>query len=283
MNALASAPVASGAIEEVRRLRPAGGAGAATAAVPNATLTARDDLTASIARFRVRPDDGVPAFEPGQYLALGLEVDGRLLQRPYSTASPRGTRDELEFLIRLVPGGAFTPRLWDVPVRGRLRLGRPKGLFTLRPGDSRTHLFIGTGTGLAPFVSMLETILAGDRSPRAIVVHGVSHVAELAYRDRLERLAEDHRGVHYVPLISRRDHPANAGWTGFSGRIDAALDGICEAHALDPRATVGYLCGNPAMIMAGERILTARGFPPDGIVSEHYWPDVAVPGAASPA
>lgn len=246
------------------------------AVTPNATLAERVDLTSCIARFRIRPDDGVPAFEPGQYLALGLPVDGRLLQRPYSTASPKGASEEVEFLIRRVPTGAFTPLLWELPVGARLRIGRPKGLFTMKPGDPRNHLFIATGTGLAPFVSMLETLLAGgdsgERPPRAVVVHGVSRVAELAYREQLERWASDDRGVAYAPAISRPDHPENLGWDGAVGRVDAILDALCDEHALDPLTTVAYLCGNPEMIAAVERILEARGFPSDAIVSEHYWP-----------
>jgi ferredoxin-NADP reductase len=250
---------------------------------PNATLAARIELTPTIARFAVRPDDGVPPFEPGQYFALGLTVDGRPLQRPYSTASAPGGHDGLEFLIRLVPDGAFTPRLWKLEVGGRLRIGRPKGLFTLRPRDPRTHLFVSTGTGLAPFVSMVET-LVGDGAgraasdgrtapvPRAIVIHGVSHVAELAYRERLERLASGGAAFRYAPVVSRPAHPANAGWTGLTGRLDAQLDVLCETHRLDPADSVAYLCGNPEMIATAERILAARGFAREAIVSEQYWP-----------
>jgi ferredoxin-NADP reductase len=249
---------------------------------PNATLAARIDLTPTIARFAVRPDDGVPPFEPGQYFALGLTVDGRPLQRPYSTASAPGVHGELEFLIRLVPDGAFTPRLWRSEVGDRLRIGRPKGLFTLRPRDPRTHLFVSTGTGLAPFVSMVETLVGGTGRaasdgraaavPPAIVVHGVSHVAELAYRERLERLASGGTALRYAPVVSRPTHPANAGWTGLTGRLDAQLDGLCETYRLDPADSVAYLCGNPEMIATAERILGARGFAREAIVSEQYWP-----------
>jgi ferredoxin-NADP reductase len=228
-----------------------------------------------------RPDAGVPAFEAGQYFALGLVVDGRLLQRPYSTATAPGTGRELDFLIRRVPDGAFTPRLWTLPVGARIRIGRAKGLFTLRPDDSRTHLFIATGTGLAPFLSMLSTMLAPDRPvelatalvrPRAIVVHGASNAAELVDRGRLERISADGRRVRYSPIVSRPDHPASAGWDGLTGRVDARLDELCDAHCIDPGATVAYLCGNPGMIAVAERILTGRGFSQDVIISEQYWP-----------
>ena len=125
----------------------------------------RIDLTETVARFTLRPDAGALPFEPGQYFALGLVVDGRLVQRPYSTASAAGRGRDLEFLVRLVDGGTFTPRLWALRVGARLRLGRAKGLFTLRPGDPRAHLFIATGTGIAPLVSMLEA-LAADEAAR---------------------------------------------------------------------------------------------------------------------
>lgn len=274
----------------VRNVIPPVGPVARRVLEANATLTARVDLTRTIARFVVRPDDGVSPFEPGQYFALGLTVDGRPLLRPYSTASAPDPRAELEFLIRLVPGGALTPRLWALRPGDRLRIGGAKGLFTLRSGDPRTHLFVATGTGLAPFVAMVASLTGsgaegaerasgsrpagrrGTAAPRAIVIHGVSHAGELAYRDRLERLAADGVGVHYVPVVSRPTDPANVGWTGRIGRLDAQLGDVCATHRLDPASSVAYLCGNPEMIATAERILAVRGFAREAIVSEQYWP-----------
>ncbi len=201
-------------------------------------------------------------------------LDGRLVQRPYSTASTvRGgaALDELEFLIRRVPDGTFTPRLWSVGVGDRLRLGPPKGLFTRIADDRRTHLFIATGTGLAPFVAMLASMRCEAAAPLAVVVHGVSNASELAYRERLDRWAAEGR-LAYEPAISRPEDPSNAGWAGRVGRVAAILDGVCEAHDLSSKNTVAYLCGNPEMISAGERILRGRGLPEDAIRSEHYWP-----------
>jgi len=250
---------------------------------PNATLVARIDLTRTIGRFVVRPDGGVSPFQPGQYFALGLAVDGRPLQRPYSTSSDSDSRVALEFLIRLVPDGAFTPRLWALRVGDRLRIGGAKGLFTLRPGDPRTHLLVATGTGLAPFVSMVPSLigdsasanrtgLPASASPRAIVIHGVSQVNELAYRDRLERLAAGWVDLRYLPVVSRPIDPANAGWAGMTGRLDVALQPICDTLRLDPATTIAYLCGNPGLVAAAERILAARGLDTTAIVSERYWP-----------
>lgn len=133
---------------------------------PNATLVERNAVSPTVLRLRVRPDDGVPAFLPGQYLAMGVDVDGRPLQRPYSTASGIDETDALEFLVRLVADGALTPRLWSLRAGDRVRLGRPKGLFTADGTDQRRPVFIATGTGIAPLRSMLEARLASRHDGR---------------------------------------------------------------------------------------------------------------------
>lgn len=239
--------------------------------VDNATVVRRLDLSPSITRLTIHPDVPPPRVEPGQYLSIGLRVDGALLQRPYSTASPVGAQDELEFLIRLVRGGALTPRLWGIGVGDRLHLGRPRGLFTRIPDDRRTHLFIATGTGLAPFVAMTATLLRQAVPPPMVLVHGVAHVAELAWREEFEAWSSA-GSVVYIPAISRPEAPANAVWDGRTGRIDAILESVWAAHGLDRGQTVAYLCGNPEMITTARRILTSLGLAEDAVRSEQYWP-----------
>ena len=241
---------------------------------PNATLIRRLDLTASVARFVVRRDGPAIPHLAGQYLALGIWADGRLLQRPYSTASPPTASRELEFLIRRVPHGALTPRLWELPLGARLRVGSPKGLLTLDPRRDRAAVFAASGTGLAPIIAMLAAVLEGPTEacpPRLIVLHGVSYAAELAYRGRLERWAAIHPGLAYEPVISRPGDPLNAGWDGAVGHLDLALDAAWQRHRLDPQRTVTYLCGNPEVIAAATRRLAARGVAPDAVVAERYW------------
>ena len=145
-------------------------------------------------------------FEPGQYLTIGVESNGKFIQRPYSVASsPRDIATEgYEFYIRVVEGGTFTPLLWRIPVGHRMRMIGPKGRFMLEPDDDRTHVFISSGTGIAPFVSMMKTLLHDGAPRKAVMLNGVSYVGDLGYRDLLEGWERD--GTYpltYVPTVSR--------------------------------------------------------------------------------
>ena len=177
----------------------------------------------------MRPDGGVPAFRAGQYFALGLDGDGEFVQRPYSTSSSPGERDTLAFLVRLVVDGALTPRLWTLRPGARLRLGPPKGLFAAPLADPRRPLLVGTGTGIAPLLSILGAYLrdgpARDHGSRPVVMHGASFAADLAERSRLAELEAAGR-ISYIPAVSRPSDPANAGWGGATGRLDGLLHDV---------------------------------------------------------
>lgn len=240
----------------------------------DATIADRALLTDAVGFFRIRTDGPPFPFVPGQYVTVGLEADGRLVQRPYSIASSARRLDEAyELYVRLVPTGELTPLLFRARPGDRVTLRRPKGRFTLRANDPRTHLFVATGCGLAPFMSMLRT-LDDDRMPRPVVlVHGVSYADELGYRDELERLAADPRWwLRYVPTVSRPGDPRNEGWPGRTGRVEAILPSLITGLGLTPTETVAYVCGNPEMTRAVERILEQAGFGPGSVHTEQYWP-----------
>lgn len=261
--------------------QPARSARRSSATVPGirqaleATITARVDVAPALAIFRVRPDAESWPFEPGQYVTLGLRSDGSLVERPYSLASSARRLDEgYELYVRLVPGGALTPLLFESRPGCRVSLRRPKGRFTLtEDGDAVCHLFIASGCGVAPFASMLRT-LEDDHTPRRVVLlHGVSYVRELAYRRFFEQLARDPRWqLTYVPTVSRPDEAANAGWTGRRGRVESVVDEVCDALRIAAADEVAYVCGNPEMTRSVHALLRRRGLGPDRIRTELYWP-----------
>ncbi len=248
----------------------------------NATLIRRDDQHESLAYFWVRMDGEATPFEAGQYMTIGVMVDGRIVQRPYSIASaPRFANDGYEMYIRLVEGGTFTPLLWELPVGHRMRIIGPKGKFTLAPDDDRTHLFISSGTGNAPFIAMMRELLAEGRPRPAVFLNGCSYERDLGYRPIVEDW-ERTGGypVTFIPTVSRPDDALNAGWTGRTGRVETILGPVCEELALAPDNTIAYLCGNPDMILTAEQTLLDRGFAEESIKKELYWPKGKEPRGA---
>ncbi len=241
----------------------------------NATLVRRDDQHDSLACFWVRFDADPTPFVSGQYMTIGVFADGKLVQRPYSIASDPAVAggEGYEMYIRLVNGGMFTPLLWRLPVGHRMRMIGPKGKFTLEPDDERTHLFISSGTGNAPFVSMMRSLQRAGRPRRTVFINGVSYVADLGYRALLDswETSGDYP-VRYLPTVSRPADPANAGWTGRTGRAEANVAAVCDELGLTPDNAIAYLCGNPDMIVAAEATLLSRGFPEAQVKKELYWP-----------
>ena len=241
----------------------------------NARLVRREDENESLAYFWVRFDGEPTPFESGQYMTIGVMVEGKIVQRPYSVASAPAVAgsDGYEFYVRLVEGGTFTPLLWRLPVGHGMRMIGPKGKFTLQPDDERTHIFISSGTGNAPFVSMMRQ-LSLDGCPRPVVfLNGVSYADELGYRERLEGwVRSGEYPVTFVPTVSRADDPRNAGWMGRTGRVESILAPVLDELSLTPENSIAYICGNPDMIMSAEATLLGRGYPEDQVHKELYWP-----------
>ena len=241
----------------------------------NAQLVRRVDQTDDLATFWVRYDGEPVPFQPGQYMTIGVYADDKLVQRPYSVASPpevAGT-EGYEFYVRLVPIWRFTTLLWRLPLGHRMRMIGPKGKFMLEPDDSRTHLFVSTGTGIAPFIAMMRQSMDAGKPRRAVVLHGCSYEDELGYREVLTGWeADGSYPLHYVPTLSRPTDPRNAAWEGRTGRVEAVIGDVCRDLGLRADRTVVYICGNPEMILNVERILMDRGFPEFHVKKELYWP-----------
>ena len=137
----------------------------------------------------------------------------------------------------------------------------------------RVHLFISSGTGNAPFVSMMRELLAVGAPRRAVFINGVSHVRDLGYRELLEGWeASGEYPVTFVPTVSRPNDPSNADWPGRTGRAETVVEPVFRDLGLDPDDTVAYLCGNPDMILAAEQTLLGLGLPEPAVKKELYWP-----------
>lgn len=229
------------------------------ARLPDATLLSRDDLTDSLAVFMVRLDAPLTAYLPGQYVSVGVFEGQQLVQRPYSIVSVDAGGCEVELFIRRVTGGALSSRLWSSRPGARIRVGPPRGLFTLDADDPRQRLFVCSGTGLAPFMAMLQSSAARADTTPVTLLHGASLRDELGFTRRIHAWVSAGLPVDHRPTISRPEDARNRGWSGDTGRVEAQLRRLCETGAYDPQIGVAYLCGNPDMISACAAVLEAAG------------------------
>jgi ferredoxin/flavodoxin---NADP+ reductase len=240
-----------------------------------ARVTQRADVAGDLWTFRIDLGQRFD-FTPGQFATLGVEVDGKRIERPYSIVSAP-SENELEFFLELVPAGKLTPLLHKLQPGAELLIRKiPKGKFTLQTGDGRrNHLLVSTVTGVAPFVSYVRSLVQDwkqgrfDGSYKLYLLDGASYLWEFGYRDELTDLAEEMPWLTYVPTVSRPwDH---ADWQGETGRVDDLLEKYLDVWHLDETNTTAYLCGNPAMITNSKNILTRRGFERAHIKEETYW------------
>jgi ferredoxin-NADP reductase len=236
----------------------------------NGRISRWEEATPGLAIIGVRANEEPFPFAPGQYATLGLMGDAKLIQRPMSVSSSADNLSEYEFFIRLVEGGQFTQLLWQRGVGDPINIKGPKGKFLLQD-DGRTCLFVASGTGLAPFISMIETLRGRGETRDIVLLHGVSYEHDLAWRAELEGLqASGDFPLRYVATLSR-PHEASS-WSGCTGRVESIVAGQLDAHGLTPESATIYLCGNPDMITTVEEVATSRGFPPEHVRKELYWP-----------
>lgn len=265
----------------------------------NAVVRQRYEVAPGLMVLRVVPDGwDLPDFKPGQFAVLGLPPEAarcvgsesedapprpdRLIRRAYSIASSSVAREYLELYITLVRSGGLTPRLFALQPGDRLWLG-PKitGNFTLDQASQDSHLvLVATGTGLAPYMSMLRTMLpvAGDR--QVAVLLGARHSWDLGYQSELVTMDRLSSAFSYHSIISRpAEEPVP--WSGPAGYVqDLWRDRVLETawgFRPAPDNTSVFLCGNPAMIDDMVAILAVDGFRehtrkrPGEIFVERYW------------
>jgi ferredoxin--NADP+ reductase len=207
-------------------------------------------------------------FRSGEFVMIGLPIGGKPVMRAYSIASPTWA-DELEFFSIKAPGGLFTAELQKIGTGDQILLGRkPTGtlvLDALRPG--RNLFLLGTGTGLAPWLSIIRDPATYEQFERVVVAHGVREVKDLAYRDFLERglPADEILGdlvlgrLAYYPCVTRERFEHQGRLTQRIADGSLFRDLHLPRTAFDPQQDRVMLCGSTAMIRDTAAMLEAHG------------------------
>lgn len=220
-------------------------------------------------------------FSAGQFARIGLKVKDDLVVRAYSIVS--SPFDEtLEFFSIVVPDGAFTSNLQHLKVDDELYLEKiPYGFLTL----ARYQLplpqdlwLLATGTGLAPFISMLQDFSTWENYQHIYLVYSVRSAAELAYVEKIQEIAstfgEGHSGFKFIPVITRDPKAILHDRLPVlieNGELEKAAD-----HLLNPASSHVMLCGNPQMVEDTKEALKRRGLTMNrrgegNIAVENYW------------
>lgn len=236
----------------------------------NATVLERIEVTESLVIFRIGCDNSIPDFLPGQYVVLGLFPEaprpqdfpaeaelhkaGKLIKRSYSVASPPSEKRYLEFYIAILREGVLTPRFKLLQPGDRVHIGHKiVGAFTLEDTPADANLvFVATGTGIAPFMSMLRDPATWTQGRKVTLIHGVRFAADFAYQEELLEMQKT-KPLKYLRTVSR-----DGAWSGDRGYVqDYFKNG---SVSINPDWEHVFLCGNPEMIQAMEELLPPFGY-----------------------
>jgi len=231
--------------------------------------------------FRIAPLGWqLPDFKPGQFVAIGLPPSAekcsdateepvepdqeKLIKRAYSIASSNLSKDYVEFYITLVHSGALTTRLFNLQIGDKIWMGgKFVGMFTLdQIAEDQNIVLIGTGTGVAPYMSMLRTD-ALHRKGNIVVIHGAANSWDLGYSSELNLLQVLSPKFKYIPTITmpQREYVPWPGRTQFIQEIweEGAIERLWGFKPTAENTHV-FLCGNPNMVNGMVECLEKESF-----------------------
>lgn len=236
------------------------------AAISKQSVTSVHHWNESLFSFTTTRDKGL-RFENGHFVMVGMEVEGRPLMRAYSIASANYD-EELEFFSIKVPDGPLTSRLQNIKVGDELLISsKPTGTLVadhLLPG--RNLYLVGTGTGLAPFMSIIRDPEVYERFEKVVLVHGVRRIVDLAYRDYITNELPQNEffgdvvreKLVYYPTVTRDEFENQGRVTDILA--DGTLTNKIGVAPLSPEHDRFMLCGSPSMLKDMCKILDEAGF-----------------------
>lgn len=232
--------------------------------------------------FSLRVTGAPLQFKAGQFTKLALlDENSNVISRAYSLVNaPLTTSDMLEFLIVADPDGALSPKLQQLQVGEGIYVSQSAHgdlTFETIPKQSETLWLLSTGTGIGPFLSLLDDISFRPNNEKIVLVHGVRQESDLVYRYLIDQLIQEYQGrLVYQPVVSREKVEGM-----LHGRITDLIQSgqlmkQCEAQ-FSPESCFVMLCGNPNMIKETTHLLLDAGLSkhrsaqPGNIVFERYW------------
>ena len=202
-------------------------------------------------------------FKAGQFVNFLIDLPGqeKPIKRPYSIASPPFQRGTLDIVWKRVEGGLVTNHLWTLREGDQFKVQGPLGSFTVKTPLPKTILFISTGTGIAPFRSMIQELLRTQAPCEIWNIFGNRYEDEILYQEEFGQLAAKHANFKNILTVSR---PKT--WKGESAYVHLML----QKYFSDGQEKHLYICGLSNMIQAVRETAAAIGFKNEQIFFEKY-------------
>ena len=230
------------------------------------TVTSVHHWNETLFSFKTTRDQGL-RFKNGHFTMIGLEINNKPLLRAYSIASAN-YEEEMEFFSIKVPDGPLTQHLQKLEVGDEILVGtKPVGTLVtdnLLPG--KNLYLLSTGTGLAPFMSIIKDYEIYEQFDNVILTHGVRYVSELAYQDYIQQELPNNEyfgeyvrdKLIYYPTVTREPYQNTGRLTDLirTGKLTADI-GLTD---LNPEHDRFMLCGSPAMLEELTQMLDSMGF-----------------------
>jgi len=226
-------------------------------------------LSPSVRGLVLERVDGAPfVFEAGQWVSLVVPTADGDLRRAYSIASPPDGSSRFEIAVTRVVSGPGSTYLHAVQPGVVLPAVGPQGFFTRPLENAPPALFVGTGTGVSPLRSMLQTAVARGHSAPMHLLFGVRSQEDILYREELERMARDHARVALDVTLSRPDES----WDGRRGYVQLHVrelyERLASSSSVPPHV---FVCGLERMVGSVREILRKQmGLPRNAVHSERY-------------
>jgi len=201
-------------------------------------------------------------YDAGQFVNAMIPTEVKVLKRPYSIASSPTWPGYIDMCWKKIPGGAATEHLWKLQIGDRLEIQGPLGRFTLKNKPvPKAYVFISTGTGIAPFRSMIHDMLERKENVQIWNIFGNRYEEDILYREEFEELARRHANLKNVFTVSR---PTK--WNGETDYVQYML----KKYVPNPDGVHIYICGLTNMIMEVEKTALEMGFTKQQIFYEKY-------------
>ncbi|OGK31258.1 hypothetical protein A3F29_02550 [Candidatus Roizmanbacteria bacterium RIFCSPHIGHO2_12_FULL_33_9] len=207
-------------------------------------------------------------FLPGQYLIIIFEKEGKTIRKYYSISSSKKNKSKLEFIVKILDQGLGSKYLMGLNEGDDVLLQGPAGLFYLRQ-DNNLKIFVATGTGIAPIISMIKSHL-GEVNCKIKLIWGLRSNTDIYYLDFLQDMAQKYDNFSFEIYLSGEEQVDNTMSNIFRGRVNIGIDKLLEDQNIDKSNLEFYISGDKNIVDSIREYLLTKGISAEDIKLEKF-------------